>query len=390
MMARSVQRLARLAAQLQPAPAATAAASSVVQLSPAPRPGVSHPRRFAATDPVEEQAAFFTTHGYCFVEGALAGEELKAAQDAYERHAPPTREAWQRAHEAGTRQADVGTYGNTNALMQVDLGPGYGMVDVKNLPDHSWDIPRVAELDDAFVKLAEVPSLMPLLFKVMGPDLELMQINLRTSPGGQQPGQNRGWHRQVPRLLSHCPLAFVHARAAARRDMESLQDGWSHPTLSSRVKIFTYLWDVAPNGGMTGIVPDSFRRPDNPQTAGLDPTKDPPGAMVIGAKAGSAMVFDIHSWHAGTPNESAAPRTYRHDFPLRFARKAEQWSPCGQGSRARASTPRSAGSFRRSCCRRRGWRRQGSSTRRCAGSCGACSRCAPRQRCESMAGMVPR
>ena len=140
---------------------------------------------------------------------ALAGEELKAAQDAYERHAPPTREAWQRAHEAGTRQADVGTYGNTNALMKVDLGPGYGAVDVKNLPDHSWDIPRVAELDDAFVKLAEVPSLMPLLFKVMGPDLELMQINLRTSPGGQQPGQNRGWHRQVPRLLSHCPLAFV-------------------------------------------------------------------------------------------------------------------------------------------------------------------------------------
>ena len=297
------QRLARLAAQLQPAPAA------VVQQPPTPQPGVNHPRRFAATDPVEEQAAFFTTHGYCFVEGALAGEELKAAQDAYERHAPPTREAWQRAHEAGTRQADVGTYGNTNALMKVDLGPGYGEVDVKNLPDHSWDIPRVAELDDAFVKLAEVPSLMPLLFKVMGPDLELMQINLRTSPGGQQPGQNRGWHRQVPRLLSHCPLAFVHARAVARRDMESMQDGWSHPTLSSRVKIFTYLYDVAPNGGMTGIVPDSFRRPDNPQTAGLDPTKDPPGAMVIGAKAGSAMVFDIHSWHAGTPNESDAPRT---------------------------------------------------------------------------------
>ena len=88
-----------------------------------------------------------------------------------------------------------------------------------------------------------------------------------------------------------------------------MQDGWSHPTLSSRVKIFTYLRDVAPNGGMTGIVPDSFRRPDTPQTsAGLDPTKDPPGAMVIGAKAGSAMVFDIHSWHAGTPNESDAPR----------------------------------------------------------------------------------
>ena len=215
-MARSVWRLARLAAQLQPAPAATAAASSVVQLSPAPRPGVSHPRRFAATDPVEEQAAFFTTHGYCFVEGALAGEELKAAQDAYERHAPPTREAWQRAHEAGTRQADVGTYGNTNALMQVDLGPGYGMVDVKNLPDHSWDIPRVAELDDAFVKLAEVPSLMPLLFKVMGPDLELMQINLRTSPGGQQPGQNRGWHRQVPRLLSHCPPVCSRAGGCAQ------------------------------------------------------------------------------------------------------------------------------------------------------------------------------
>ena len=64
-MARRVhcQRLARLAAQLQPAPAA------VVQNPPTPQPGVNHPRRFAATDPVEEQASFFTTHGYCFVEG---------------------------------------------------------------------------------------------------------------------------------------------------------------------------------------------------------------------------------------------------------------------------------------------------------------------------------
>ena len=149
------------------------------------------------------------------------------------------------------------------------MGPPYGEIDVKNLPDHSWDIPRVAELDEAFMKLAEVPSLMPLLFKVMGGDLELMQINLRTTTGGQHRGQNRGWHR----------------------DMESMQDGWSHPTLSSRVKIFVYVYDVASDGGMTGIVPDSFRWPDNPQTAGLDPKKDPPGAMVIDAKAGSAMVF---------------------------------------------------------------------------------------------------
>lgn len=56
--------------------------------------------------------------------------------------------------------------------------------------------------------------------------------------------------------------------------------------LSSRVKIFIYLYDVASNGGMTGIVPDSFRRSDNPQTAGLDPLKDPPAAMLMDVKAG--------------------------------------------------------------------------------------------------------
>jgi hypothetical protein len=231
---------------------------------------VQHPRRFEATDPMEDQAAFFNTHGYCFVENALAGSELKAAQDAYQRHAGPTRELWQRAVQSGPeRHADVGTYGNTTSSMTIDMGPPYGEVEVQQLPDHSWDIPRVAELDDAFLKLAEVPSLMPLLFEVMGRDLELMQINLRTTVGGQPGGQNRGWHR----------------------DMESMDEGWSHPTLASRVKIFVYLYDVAANGGMTGIVPDTFRRPDNPQTAGLDPTEDPPGAMLIHAKAGSAMVF---------------------------------------------------------------------------------------------------
>ena len=142
------------------------------------------------------------------MENALAGTELKEVQDAYQRHASPTRELWQRAHQSSKRHSDVGTYGNTSNTMTVDMGSPYGDVEVKNLPDHSWDIPRVAELDEAFMKLAEVPSLMPLLFKVMGRDLELMQINVRTTIGGQHGGQNRGWHR----------------------DMESMQEGWSHPT----------------------------------------------------------------------------------------------------------------------------------------------------------------
>ena len=50
-------------------------------------------------------------------------------------------------------------------------------------------------------------------FKVMGPDFELMQINVRTTIGGQPAGQSRGWHR----------------------DMESVQEGWSHPTVSTNM-----------------------------------------------------------------------------------------------------------------------------------------------------------
>ena len=57
-------------------------ASSVLDSTTAAGGDVQHPRRFEATDPMEDQAAFFNTHGYCFVENALAGSELKAAQDA--------------------------------------------------------------------------------------------------------------------------------------------------------------------------------------------------------------------------------------------------------------------------------------------------------------------
>ena len=202
-LGRARPRLSRIGQQLHTSPAAAvaavaaaSAADAVFQRVPPADPAVCHPRRFAATDSVEAQASFFQQHGYCFVSGALAGAELLAAQGAYQRHAGPTRAAWQRAVAAGTRTADVGTYGNTSGVMKVDLGPpcesgraavpatapvcaqnrlligcrcaccADGEVDVKNLPDHSWDIPRVAELDDAFVRLAEPPNLMPLLFEV--------------------------------------------------------------------------------------------------------------------------------------------------------------------------------------------------------------------------------
>ena len=90
----SLRRLSRMRSHLS----AAAALSQRVAAAPTTAGGdVQHPRRFEATDPMEDQAAFFNTHGYCFVENALAGSELKAAQDAYQRHAGPTRELWQRA-----------------------------------------------------------------------------------------------------------------------------------------------------------------------------------------------------------------------------------------------------------------------------------------------------
>lgn len=77
---RSAQRrLSSVAAQLsgrRASPLAlspTAAAAEVEGV-----PAVHHPRRFAATDPVDEQVAFFTKHGYCFVSGALAVRSLSA------------------------------------------------------------------------------------------------------------------------------------------------------------------------------------------------------------------------------------------------------------------------------------------------------------------------
>jgi hypothetical protein len=175
------------------APPARALSTAAPAAAAAP---VAHPKRFAAStesDRVEEQAKFFSEHGYCFVEGAVAGAELLELQHAYATHAQHPRALWEDAlqQKEAKRHADSSTFGNTSAVMQVDMGPPYGTIDVHRLPDHSFDIPLVAELDEAFVKLAEPPSLMPVLFKIMGPDLQLMQINLRTTVGNRDSGQGQ-------------------------------------------------------------------------------------------------------------------------------------------------------------------------------------------------------
>ena len=236
-VARLQSLCAHVATQHLSAPSSIASSASVAAATSSARLQQQHPCRFLASpypDELQKQADFFMAHGYCLVDGAVAGQELAAVQAAYARHSPPVRAAWQEAKErAGvTMGRNDGSFSNTSAEMKVDLGPPMGEITVKNLPDTIFDIPRAAELGDEFVRLAEAPLLMPLLFKVMGPDLELMQINVRTtvpaaattttdgSGGMRKPRRNRGWHR----------------------DMESAQEGWSHPTLSSRVPAAHCCW----------------------------------------------------------------------------------------------------------------------------------------------------
>jgi hypothetical protein len=50
----------------------------------------------------------------------------------------------------------------------------------------------------------------------------------------------------------------------------------------------------------TGIVPDTFRRPDRPGEGieNYNSKVDPEDALDLGfVKAGSAMIFDIRTWH---------------------------------------------------------------------------------------------
>lgn len=159
---------------------------------------------------------------------------------------------------------------------------------------------RLANLVDkgeVFREVIAVPRLLEYVWHVLGPDIKLSSLNVRSvNPhgAGAQP---------------------LHADMGAVADERGF---WVCNTV-------WMLDDYTPENGALRAVPGSHRWGRLPQQALEDPFADHPGQVLVTGRAGTVVVVNAHLWHAGTANRTAAPRTALHAFYCRRDQPQQQY-----------------------------------------------------------------
>ncbi len=89
------------------------------------------------------------------------------------------------------------------------------------------------------------------------------------------------------------------------------------PHLSGDYYVCNSIWlldDFTSENGATRIVPGSHRSGKLPIDAMDDPMDTHPDEIQLNAPAGTVVIFNSHTWHGGTLNESDAPRRAMHAY----------------------------------------------------------------------------
>jgi ectoine hydroxylase-related dioxygenase (phytanoyl-CoA dioxygenase family) len=158
---------------------------------------------------------------------------------------------------------------------------------------------RLANLVDKgeiFGTVIAMPRLMPYVRHVLGPDVKLSSLNVRSvNPhSGAQP-----WH---------CDMAAV-----------SDERGYW---------VCNLVWmldDFTPANGTLRLIPGSHRWRQLPQQVLADLLADHPGQILVTGRAGTVVVVNAHLWHAGTANDTKRPRTALHAFYCRRDKPQQQY-----------------------------------------------------------------
>jgi ectoine hydroxylase-related dioxygenase (phytanoyl-CoA dioxygenase family) len=142
----------------------------------------------------------------------------------------------------------------------------------------------------------------------------------------------------MPRLLEYVrhvlgpsiKLSSLHARSVNPQGVgaQSLHADMSAVADERGAWVCNTLWmldDFTPDNGALRVVPGShcFRR--LPGEALADPLADHPEQVHILGRAGSVVILNAHTWHAGTANRSDGPRTALHAFYCRRDKPQQQY-----------------------------------------------------------------
>ena len=158
---------------------------------------------------------------------------------------------------------------------------------------------RLANLVDkgeVFRRLIVLPRLLGCIAHVLGPDIKLSSLNVRSV--------DAGWPHSQP---LHCDMAAI----ADERGYWVCNSVW-------------LLDDFTAANGALRVVPGSHRRRRLPQEALADPLAPHPREILLTGRAGTVLVMNAHLWHGGTANRTDAPRTALHAFYCRRDKPQQQ------------------------------------------------------------------
>lgn len=116
-------------------------------------------------------------------------------------------------------------------------------------------------------------------------------------------------------------LSSLNGRAALPgHGLQGLHADWGEAVEPGDYYVCNSIWllsDFSEHNGATRVVPGSNRSRQHPKDALEDATAPHPDQVVLEAPAGTVVIFNSHTWHGGTLNQSDAARYGLHSYYTR-------------------------------------------------------------------------
>ena len=168
--------------------------------------------------------------------------------------------------------------------------------------------------------------------------------------GGKEVHQEAGTHRLAnlankgavfeicfthPRVLTamrhvlgpNFRLSSLNGRAALPgQGLQKLHADWGKGVEPGDYYVCNSIWllsDFTEENGATRVVPGSHNSRQHPRDALEDPEAPHPDQVLLTAPAGTVVIFNSHTWHGGTLNQSDQPRYGLHSYFCRRDQKQQ-------------------------------------------------------------------
>ena len=130
-------------------------------------------------------------------------------------------------------------------------------------------------------------------------------------------------HPRVLAAIAHVlsgdvKLSSLNARAALPgQGLQGLHADWGKPVAPDDYQVCNSIWlldDFTPENGATRVVAGSQRSGKLPGETMPHPSAPHTDEQLLLAPAGTVVVFNSHTWHGGTRNQTDRPRRALHSY----------------------------------------------------------------------------